>query len=84
MINSCFVRKIDELGRIVIPVEVRQTLNIREKDPLEISLINNGIFMKKNIPACIFCNSTSELKDFFNKYICKDCIFKLKECDKNE
>ena len=84
MKHSCFVRKIDELGRIVLPIEIRQCLNIKEKDPLEISIKDEGVFIKKTIPACIFCNSTVRLKCFSDKNICKNCINKLKEGNFNE
>ena len=79
MKKSCFVRKIDELGRIVLPIEIRQALEIKEKDPLEIFFKDDGIFIKKNIPSCIFCNSNIELKSFSEKNICNNCINKLKE-----
>ena len=76
--KSHFIRKIDELGRIVIPMEIRKILDIKEKDSLGISLENNGIFIKKETPYCIFCNSISDLKFFNNKHICTNCIKKLK------
>lgn len=79
MEKSCFIRKIDELGRIVLPIEIRQNLEIKEKDPLEIFIKDDGVFIKKNRPSCIFCNSTIGLKNFSEKDICKDCINKVKE-----
>ena len=84
MKKSCFVRKIDELGRIVIPIEIRQTLDIKEKDPLEIFFKDNGIFIKKNVISCVFCNSNIDLKNFSEKHICKKCINKLKENNLND
>lgn len=81
MKHSCFVRRIDELGRVVLPIEIRQRLNIKEKDPLEISIKDEGVFIKKTIPSCVFCNSTVRLKYFSKKNICKNCINKLKEID---
>lgn len=78
MENLNFIRKIDELGRIVIPIELRKILDIQEKDSLEISLVENGIFVKKEKPACIFCNSEIELHFFYGKNICNNCIKKLK------
>lgn len=84
MRQACFIRKIDELGRIVLPIEIRQQLDIKKKDPLEISINDNGVFLKKNYPVCAFCNSTSELINFFEKNICKNCINKLKAGDFNE
>ena len=74
MKKSCFVRKIDELGRIVLPIEIRQSLDIKEKDPLEIFMKDDGVFIKKDIPSCVFCNSNTNLKTFSEKYICKNCI----------
>lgn len=78
MSKSYFIRKTDELGRVVIPIEIRKILDIKEKDPLCISLENNGIIIKKETPYCVFCNSNSNLKFFNNKNICIKCIEKLK------
>ena len=78
MDKSSFVRKIDELGRVVIPIEIRKTLDIKERDPLGISLVDNGIFIKKEKPSCVFCNSQHELKSFLGKYVCGNCIKNLK------
>lgn len=78
MDKSNFVRKIDELGRIVIPVEIRKILDIKERDSLGISLTDNGIFIKKEKPSCVFCNSKDALKSFCGKYICENCIKNLK------
>jgi len=77
--KSCFIRKIDELGRIVLPIEIRQNLDIKEKDSLEIFIKDDGVFIKKNVPSCIFCNSTTGLNTFSEKNICKNCINKIKE-----
>ena len=77
MKKSCSIRKVDELGRFVLPIEIRQTLNIKEKDSLEIFLKDDGVFLKKSIPSCVFCNSTEKLKTFSEKNICTDCIKKL-------
>ena len=78
MKKSCFVRKIDELGRIVLPIEIRQSLDIKEKDPLEILMKDDGVFIKKDIASCVFCNSTNNLRSFSEKNICKNCISNLK------
>ena len=77
MKKSCSIRKIDELGRLVLPIEIRQTLDIKEKDPLEIYLKDDGVFIKKSLPSCVFCNSTTKLKNFLEKNICIDCIKKI-------
>ena len=78
MNKTNFVRKIDELGRLVIPIELRKILDIKERDSLGISLKENGIFIKKEEPSCVFCNSSNKLKSFYGKNICENCIKKLK------
>ena len=78
MDKSNFVRKIDELGRVVIPIELRKILDIKEKDSLEITLNKDGIFIKKEKPSCVFCNSNNSLELFLGKNICKKCIKELK------
>lgn len=78
MYKSNFVRKIDELGRVVLPIELRKILDIKERDSLEISLGDSGIFIKKEKPSCVFCNASTNLKSFNNKNICLSCIKKLK------
>lgn len=81
MERSCFVRKIDELGRIVLPIEIRKSLDIKERDALEIFIKDNGIFLKKDQDTCVFCNSNLDIKTFKNKEICNNCLNKIKEVD---
>jgi len=71
------VRKVDELGRVVIPVELRRTLNIDIKDPLEIYVDGNQIILKKYEPTCIFCGEGKEVEEHMGKKVCKKCIMKL-------
>ena len=78
MNKSIFVRKIDELGRVVLPIELRKSLDIKERDCLEICLDDTGISIKKAKPSCVFCNSVINLKSFCGKDICNNCIKKLK------
>ncbi len=78
MNKSYFIRKIDELGRVVIPIEIRKILDIKERDSLGISLEEGGIFIKKEEPSCVFCNSNINLQSFRSKNVCKDCIKALK------
>ena len=73
------VRKVDELGRIVLPIELRRTLNIEIRDPLEIYVDNEGIMLKKYTPACILCGENDDLVEYKGKKICKKCISKLGE-----
>lgn len=71
------VRKVDELGRIVLPKELRETLKINHKDPLEIYVEGDNIILKKYEPACIFCGNASDVKNYMDKRICVECIEKL-------
>lgn len=60
MKSTGIVRKVDELGRIVLPVELRRTMDIAEKDPLEIYVDGNSIVLRKYRPSCIFCDGTKD------------------------
>lgn len=71
------VRKVDELGRVVIPIEVRRNLGIAEKDPLEIYVDSEKIILKKYEPTCIFCGEAGSIKHFRGKKICKECAAAL-------
>lgn len=73
------VRKVDELGRIVLPVELRRTLGIEVKDPLEIFVEGESIVLKAYRPCCIFCGEVDDVEEFNGKKICKKCIAKIKE-----
>lgn len=68
------VRKVDELGRMVIPIELRRTLGIDTKDPLEIYVDNGKIIFKKYEPACIFCGNAHKTIEFKDKIICLECL----------
>ena len=71
------VRKVDELGRIVLPIELRRTLDIAERDALEIYVDGGSIVLKKYEPACIFCGESSEITTFKGKNICASCLREL-------
>ena len=78
MKSTGIVRKVDELGRIVLPKELRVTLNINEKDPLEIFVDEDGrIVLKKYEPACIFCNNMDDVTTFKGHSICRECMKKM-------
>jgi len=72
------VRKVDELGRIVLPMELRKTLGIRKEDPVEIFVDDNNIILRKYEPACIFCGSAVEVSVIHSKNICRKCLDELK------
>ena len=67
-------RKVDELGRIVIPKEIRNQFNIQEKDPVEIFTEGNSIVLKKYEKSCLFCGSTKKLDTFKGRLICHKCM----------
>jgi transcriptional pleiotropic regulator of transition state genes len=71
-------RKIDELGRIVLPMELRKNMNIVEKDPLEIFVEGDNIILRKYKSSCIICGNDENCVDFKGKCICADCIAELK------
>ena len=70
-------RPIDELGRIVIPKEIRNALDMHPKDEIEIYIEDGNMIMKKAKPFCALCGSTDELSAFSEKFICGECIQKL-------
>ncbi len=78
MKNTGMIRKLDELGRIVIPIEIRTQFNLIEKDPIEIYVEDSCIILKKFQPNCIFCGNTEELEEFKGKLICSKCKNKIK------
>jgi len=73
------VRKVDELGRIVLPIELRRTLNIAEKDSLEIFVEGESIVLTKYEPACIFCGNAKDVLVFKDKNVCPKCIAEMKK-----
>ncbi len=68
------IRKLDELGRVVLPVEFRRTLNIKNNDSLEIFAHNNSIYITKLNPTCVFCGKTTKLTEVGGKYVCRNCL----------
>lgn len=73
------VRKVDELGRIVIPIELRRTLNIEIEDPVEIFVDGDYILLKKYEPACVFCGNAKEVVSVNGKNICQKCLDEIKK-----
>ena len=77
MKSTGIVRKVDELGRIVLPIELRRTLDIAERDSLEIFVSEDTVILKKFQPACIFCDSSKNIISFKGKNVCSACISSL-------
>lgn len=79
MKSTGIVRKVDELGRIVLPIELRRTLDIAEKDSLEIYVDGPKIILKKYNPACIFCDDASDVINYRGRNVCPACLKDLKK-----
>lgn len=74
MKSTGIVRKVDELGRVVIPIELRRTLYIQERDSLEIYVDGDKIILRKYEPACVFCGNANDVVIFRGKNVCKECL----------
>lgn len=81
MKTTGIVRQMDSLGRIVLPIELRRTLDIAQKDSLEIYVEGNQIILKKYEPTCIFCDNARDVVVFKGKNICPRCLAELKRQD---
>lgn len=77
--GTLMVRKIDDLGRIVVPAETRRLFNIHEGDELAISVENGGIVLRKLDAICVFCESDEGVEDFEGRGVCKPCRDRISE-----
>ena len=77
MKSTGIVRKVDELGRIVLPIELRRNLGIDEKDALEIYVEGSSVILKKYQPSCVFCENASDIISYKGKNICRNCLKEL-------
>lgn len=79
MKSTGIVRKVDELGRVVIPKELRKVFNISEKDPLEIYTDQDSIILRKYESACgcVFCGNAKNIMQYKGKNVCSDCVAAL-------
>ena len=75
------VRKIDELGRIVLPIETRKRLDISAGDGVEIFVERDRVILKKYEPACIFCGEVDDVVNYSDKKICRRCLEELKKAE---
>ena len=73
MKSSGIVRKLDPLGRIVIPAEIRKVLGINDGDSLEIAKVDNEVVVRKYIKGCIFCGSDKDVVEFNGAVVCDEC-----------
>ncbi len=74
MKSTGIIRKVDELGRVVIPIELRRFMGIQEKNAIEIFLDSDRIVLQKHERSCIFCDSEDEVRYYKNKLICRHCL----------
>ena len=79
MKSTGIVRKLDELGRIVLPIEMRRTFNLAEKDAVEIYVEGDSIILKKHQPNCLLCGEARNLVEYKGKLFCKACVKNLAE-----
>ncbi len=79
MKSTGMVRKVDELGRIVLPAEIRQSMDIQVRDSLEIFTDDGRIILQKYQPSCIFCKNVDQIVYYQGKRICRECLDGLKE-----
>lgn len=79
MKSTGIVRKIDNLGRVVLPIELRRTFGLHKEDPVEIFIDDEFILLKKYQPSCIFCNEVRDVTSFNGKMVCRNCLEKLKD-----
>ena len=82
MKSTGIIRKVDELGRVVIPIEIRNKFDIAEKDPIEIYVDGSSIVLKKYEPNCVFCGNSKNLVEYKDKLICDKCSKKITELQK--
>lgn len=78
MKSTGIVRKLDELGRVVIPMELRRTMELGDKDGLEIFVDGNAIVLKKYERACIFCGNAKDITKYKGRNICPACMAELR------
>lgn len=78
MKSTGIVRHIDELGRIVLPIEMRRIMNLGTSDKVEIYVDSDKIILKKHSESCVFCSSSDSLTEYNGKNICSACLQNLK------
>ena len=79
MKSTGIVRKVDELGRIVLPIELRRTMDIAEKEAIEVYVDGASIILRKYEPTCIFCGDAKNVINYRGKNICPNCLKEMKK-----
>lgn len=81
--STGIVRRLDELGRIVLPIDLRRKMDVCERDSLEIYTDGDLIVLKKYQPSCVFCSNAEDLTVYNGKNICRDCLAAFAELYNN-
>lgn len=81
MKSTGVVRQLDTLGRIVLPIELRRTMDIVVKDMLEIFVDGDEIILKKYHPSCVFCSDARNVVPYKGKLVCKKCLEELRHSE---
>ncbi len=84
MKSTGIVRRVDELGRVVIPIEIRNQFGIAEKDPIEIYVDGSNIVLRKYEESCIFCGNTKNLSEYRGKLVCDKCAEQISNNSSNK
>lgn len=84
MKSTGIIRKVDELGRVVIPIELRNQFQIAEKDPIEIFVDGTSIILKKYEKSCLFCGNTKKLTNYKDKLVCNKCLKQIKSLNEED
>ena len=77
MKSTGIVRNIDQLGRVVLPMELRKLLDLKVQDPVEIFTQGNDVVIRKYRPSCVFCNRNDQIVEFKGLNVCDHCIAEL-------
>jgi transcriptional pleiotropic regulator of transition state genes len=80
MKSTGMIRKVDDLGRVVLPAEMRRMLEINEQDELELYVEGDKLILQKFLPRCIFCGDDRRLVSYYGKNLCMNCIATLRKC----
>ena len=70
-------RQIDQLGRVVVPAELRRILSMRQGDLLDIRAEDGRLILQKIEPECAICTRTDDLVELHEKHVCRDCVREL-------
>ena len=79
MRKTGIIRRLDQLGRVVLPIELRRGLDWNEHDRIEIFVEDDRVVLQKYEPNCLFCGGTKDLKEFRGKQVCARCAEKIGE-----